>query len=243
MDELEALLYRFLDVQQDENRQLDPYERGPPHDNYGQRPRDDDSDNDSDDDDFRHPPGARIRRPVTPSAGPIPLPDHWDVARPGNAAIRPIVNIEPEETRGLGPGLDATLDAGPVPLPHHLDVARPGFAAIRPIVNIEPEETRGLGPGTAAAPATDPPPDLVFGVDQIDAVVRLMGTRFRGEGQPIQDELIPDEPIPPTRATAFTNRDPDYIPTFDEMNLTAKALKEQYDEYTASQSFSTIIRS
>ena len=199
MDALEALLYRLLDVQRDENRQLDPHERRPRHDNYGQRPRDDDSDNDSDDDDFHHPPGARIRRPVTPNAGPIPLPDHWDVARPGNAAIRPIVNIEPEETRGLGPE-------------------------------------------TAAAPAADPPPDLIFRVDQIDAFVRLMGPRLRGEGQPIQDELIRDEPIPPTPATAFTNPDPDYIPSFDEMNLAAKALKEQYDEYTASQSFSTFIR-
>ena len=119
-------------------------------------------------------------------------------------------------------------------------MARPGNAAIRPIVNIEPEETRGLGPGTAAAPATDPPPDLVFGVDQIDAVVRQqLLPRLRDDGRPIQDE----PPNQPTRPTAFTNPDPDYIPTFDEMNLTAKALKEQYDEYTASKSFSTIFRS
>jgi len=201
LDALEALLYRLLDVQQDENRQLDPHERGPPHDNYGQRPRDDDSDNDSDDDDFRHPPGARIRRPVTPNAGPIPLPDHWDVARPGNAAIRPIVNIEPEETRGLGPE-------------------------------------------TAAAPAADPAPDLIFDVDQIDAVVRQqLLPRLRDDGRPIQDEPITNQPVPPTPATAFTNPDPDYIPSFDEMNLAAKALKEQYDEYTASKSFSTIFRS
>jgi hypothetical protein len=103
LDALEGLFYRNLHLAQGGNRPLDPHERRPPHDNHGQRPRNDDSDNsDDDDDDHHHPPGARIRRPVTPKAGPIPLPDHLDIARPGRDT-RPVANAGPEEGRGLPP--------------------------------------------------------------------------------------------------------------------------------------------
>jgi hypothetical protein len=100
LDALEGLFYRNLHLAQGGNRPLDPHERRPPHNNYGQRPRDDESDNsDDDDDDFHHPPGARIRRPVTPNAGPVPLPDHLDIARPGRDTARP-THAGPEEARG-----------------------------------------------------------------------------------------------------------------------------------------------
>jgi hypothetical protein len=182
---MEGMVHQILEILQGGNRHLDPYERRPPHDNHGQQPRDDDSD----DDDSHHPPGARIRRPVAPNAGPIPLPGQLDIARPGRDN-RPVIDAGPED----------------------------------------------------AAPAADPAPEHIFAVDQIGAVVRELQARLRGEDQPIPDVPIADQPIPspPTPATSFTNPDPKYVHTFDELKLTMESLKKQYHDYTTSESFFSI---
>jgi len=184
---VEGILHQILDILQRGNRPLDPFDRRPVHDNHGQRPRDDDSDNsDDDDDDFHHPPGARIRRPVTPDAGPVPLPEHLDIARPGRDTLRPDANAGPEGPRDL--------------------LAPPGPANV----------PAGGNPALA---------------EDIGAFVRAL------QGQNHFHFGDTPAPEPPTPSTTFTNRDPNYIPTFDELKLTMESLKKQYDEYTTSKSF------
>ena len=168
------MLHQILDILQGGNRPLDPFERRPVHDNHGQRPQDDDSDNSDDDDDFHHPPGARIRRPVTPNAGPVPLPEHLDIARPGRDAIRP--NHD-----------------GPVP-------------------------AQGGGD-----------PDPIFPAANIGAWIQALQGQYH-IGNP------PPPPPPPTPATTFTDPDPKYQHTFDEVKFTMEALGEQYPEFTTSES-------
>lgn len=76
------------------DRQLDRDERRL-HDNYGQPPRNDDSDDENDDDDdFHHRPGARIRRPITPDAGPIPAP--INAPEPVQAAANAHTAVHPD---------------------------------------------------------------------------------------------------------------------------------------------------
>jgi len=143
------MLHQILEILRVGDRPLDPHERRPPHDNYGQQPRDDESDNsDDDDDDFHHPPGARIRRPVTPNAGPIPLPEHLEIARPGLAVIRPIVNIEPEETRGLGPETAAAEPAA-----EHIFAVDQIGAAVRELQ----ARMQNLGQPVPEPPIPEPP--------------------------------------------------------------------------------------
>jgi TolA-binding protein len=80
-----------------EDRRVDQHEqdRRRPHDNHGRPPRNDGSDDDGDDD-LPRPPGARVRRPATPT---IPSANNLDVTGPTLATIRPIVNVEPEQVR------------------------------------------------------------------------------------------------------------------------------------------------
>jgi hypothetical protein len=176
VDKVEGILQQILDILQGGNRQLDQHDDRPPHDNHGRPPRNDDSDDDDDyDDDFHHPPGARIRRTVTPHAGPLLPPDHLDIARPGLNDVRPIVDVGPEGTRDLpSPPGPANVLAGGDPTPvEHIGA----FIRALPTSNYI-GEVPAPAPPTPATAFANPDPDYVPTFDELKLAMEALKEQY-----------------------------------------------------------------